>query len=84
MSSPKLKRFWKHINFIDKLFLGRYTETERPQHITRSDPRIFSQSYVANYSSVDEQAAFLGEVAQYDHITDIYICIFIHTKSSRS
>lgn len=46
----------------------RYTETERSQHITQSDPRIFGQSYVANCSSVDRQAAFLGETAEHDHI----------------
>ncbi|KAI9866782.1 MAG: hypothetical protein M1813_000724 [Trichoglossum hirsutum] len=43
-------------------------ETEHFQHITQSDPHIPSQSYVANCSSVDGQAVFLGEAAQHDHI----------------
>ena len=38
---------------------------ERSQHILQSDPRIFGQSYVANCSAVDGQAAFLDEEA--DH-----------------
>lgn len=38
---------------------------ERSQHILQSDPRVFGQSYVANCSSVDGQAAFLNEEA--DH-----------------
>ncbi|KAI9764757.1 MAG: hypothetical protein M1840_008026 [Geoglossum simile] len=55
-------------HYLGKMVDKRYTETERSQHITQSDPRIFGQSYVANCSSVDGQAAFLGEAAQHDHI----------------
>lgn len=39
----------------------RYTEVERSQHLTQSDPRIFGTSYVARTSAVDGQSAFLGE-----------------------
>ena len=49
-------------------YIERYTEMERSQHITQGDPRVFGQSYVANCSSVNGQAAFLGEVAEHDHI----------------
>jgi hypothetical protein len=41
---------------------------ERSQHILQSDPRIFGQSYVANCSAVDGQAAFLGEKADHSVI----------------
>jgi hypothetical protein len=47
---------------------GDYTEVERSQHILQSDPRIFGQSYVANTSSVDGQAAFLQETADHSVI----------------
>ena len=46
----------------------RYTEVQRSQHLTQGDPQVFGQSYVANTSSVDGQAAFLGERANHDHI----------------
>ena len=46
----------------------RYTEVQRSQHLTQGDPRIFGQSYVANTSSVDGQAAFLGEKSDHAHI----------------
>lgn len=39
----------------------QYTEVERSQHLTQSDPRIFGTSYVARTSAVDGQSAFLGE-----------------------
>ena len=45
-----------------------YTEVQRSQHLTQADPRIFGQSYVANTSSVDGQAAFLGEQVDHSHI----------------
>ena len=45
-----------------------YTEVPRSQHLTQADPRIFGQSYVANTSSVDGQAAFLGEQVDHSHI----------------
>jgi Protein of unknown function (DUF3435) len=46
----------------------RYTEVQRSQHLTQGDPRIFGQSYVTNTSSVDGQAAFLGERADHSYI----------------
>lgn len=46
----------------------RYTEVQRSQHLTQGDPRVFGQSYVANTSSVDGQAAFLGERSDHTHI----------------
>ncbi|KAL8934961.1 MAG: hypothetical protein Q9211_004956 [Gyalolechia sp. 1 TL-2023] len=46
----------------------RYTEVKRSQHLTQGDPRVFGQSYVANTSSVDGQAAFLGERSDHTHI----------------
>ena len=49
-------------------YLERYTETERSQHITQNDPRVYGQSYVANTSSCDGRRAFLDEVAQHDHV----------------
>jgi hypothetical protein len=45
-----------------------YTEVQRSQHFTQADPRIFGQSHVANISSVDGQAAFLGEQVDHSHI----------------
>ena len=45
-----------------------YTEVQRSQHLTQADPRIFGQSYVANTSSVDGQAVFLGEQVNHSHI----------------
>lgn len=41
---------------------------QRSQHLTQEDTRVFGQSYVANCSSVDGQAAFLGEPAEHRHI----------------
>ena len=46
----------------------RYTEVKRSQHLTQGEPRVFGQSYVANTSSVDGQAAFLGERSDHTHI----------------
>lgn len=46
----------------------RYTDVQRSQHLTQADPRVFNQSYVANTSSVDGQAAFLGETSDHTHI----------------
>jgi hypothetical protein len=41
---------------------------QRSQHLTQADPRVFGQSYVANCSSVDGQAAFLGEAPDHRHV----------------
>jgi hypothetical protein len=41
---------------------------QRSQHLTQADPRIFGQSYVANCSSVDGQAAFRDEDTDNRHI----------------
>jgi hypothetical protein len=41
---------------------------QRSQHLTQADPRVFGQSYVANCSSVNGQAAFLGEDSDHRHI----------------
>lgn len=41
---------------------------QRSQHLTQADPRVFGQSYVANCSSVDGQAAFLGEALDHRHV----------------
>ena len=46
----------------------RYTEVQRSQYLTQGDPRIFGQSYVANTSSADDQAAFFYERADHCHI----------------
>ncbi|KAL2440885.1 hypothetical protein ABEF95_008226 [Exophiala dermatitidis] len=46
----------------------KYTAVQRSQHLTQADPRVFGQSYVANCSSVDGQAAFLGESSDHRHI----------------
>jgi hypothetical protein len=48
--------------------LGRNTTVERSQHLTQADPRVFGQSYVANCSSVDGQAAFRDEESDQRHI----------------
>ena len=44
-------------------YLERYTETERSQHTTQNDPRVYGQSYVANTSSCDGRRTFLDEAA---------------------
>jgi len=49
-------------------YLEKYTETERSQHITQNDPRVYGQSYVANTSSCDGRRVFLNEVVQHDHV----------------
>lgn len=48
--------------------LGRYTAVERSQHLLQNDTRVFGQSYVANCSSVDGQAAFRGEESDHRHV----------------
>ncbi|KIW99701.1 uncharacterized protein Z518_11114 [Rhinocladiella mackenziei CBS 650.93] len=45
-----------------------YTPVQRSQHLTQADLGVFGQSYVANCSSVDGQAAFLGEPSDHRHI----------------
>ena len=47
--------------------LERYTETERSQYLTQSDPRVFGE-YVANYSSVAGMRAFLDEEADHREV----------------
>ncbi|KAN0069234.1 Protein of unknown function (DUF3435) domain containing protein [Elaphomyces granulatus] len=46
----------------------RYTAVQRSQHLTQADERVFGQSYVANCSSVDGQAAFRNEESDHRHI----------------
>jgi hypothetical protein len=41
---------------------------QRSQHLTQADPRIFGAAYVAQCSSVNGQAAFLGEDSDDRHI----------------
>jgi hypothetical protein len=41
---------------------------QRSQHLTQADPRVFGAAYVAQCSSVDGQAAFLGEDSDNRHI----------------
>lgn len=53
---------------IGKKVDQNYTEIERSQHLTQADPRIFSQVYVANTSSVDGHEAFLDEALNHNHI----------------
>lgn len=43
----------------------RYSEVQRCQHISHADRAVFGRSYVANVSSCDGLAAYLGE--QPDH-----------------
>src|SRR5439155_4049510 len=47
--------------------LERYTEIQRSQHLTHSDPSVFRE-YVANCSSVAGMRAFLGEVADHREV----------------
>ncbi|KIW11740.1 hypothetical protein PV08_09012 [Exophiala spinifera] len=46
----------------------RNTAVERSQHLTQADLRVFGQSYLANCSSVDGQAAFRNEESDERHI----------------
>ena len=54
--------------FTDSKVAERYTSVQRSQHLTQADPRVFGQSYVANCSSVDGQAAFLREAPDHRHV----------------
>ncbi|KAI9773208.1 MAG: hypothetical protein M1839_002216 [Geoglossum umbratile] len=54
--------------YLGKKLNERYTETERSQHITQNDPRVYGQSYTANTTSCDGRQAFLDEAAQHDHV----------------
>jgi hypothetical protein len=54
--------------FADSHVTEKYTPVQRSQHLTQADPRVFGQSYVANCSSVDGQAAFLGEALDHRHV----------------
>src|SRR5690349_17355209 len=45
-----------------------YTKVERSQLLTQADPRIFSQAYTANTTSVDGQGAFLDKAVDHTHI----------------
>src|SRR3954454_1512318 len=47
--------------------LERYTEIQRSQHLTQSDPRVFRE-YVANCSSVAGMSAFLDEKADHREV----------------
>ena len=47
-------------NFPANIAAKQYTEVERCQYLTQSDPRIFGTSYVARTSAVDGQSAFLS------------------------
>ena len=62
--SAKSKFLW----LADSRDLERYTTVQRSQHLTQADPRVFGQSYVANCSSVDGQAAYLGESTDHRHV----------------
>ncbi|KAK5332098.1 hypothetical protein LTR93_001103 [Exophiala xenobiotica] len=44
------------------------SKLKRGQHLTQADLRVFGQSYPANCSSVDGQAAFLGEASDHSQI----------------
>ena len=59
-----------------------YTETERAQHLTHGDRRVFGQSYVANTSSVDGKGAFLGEKRkdENDHVDFFQSYSLYHEK----
>ncbi len=56
---------WRSLPLIN---VERYTEVERSQHITQTDPRTYGRDYVANTSSVDGKSAFFNEAAQHNHI----------------
>ncbi|KAK5214871.1 hypothetical protein LTR96_011715 [Exophiala xenobiotica] len=45
-----------------------YTAVQRSQHLAQADERVFGQSYVANCSSDDGQAAFRNEKSDQRHI----------------
>lgn len=51
-----------------------YTEVQRSQHLTQSDPRVFGTNYVADMSSVDGQAAYLGKTPDHTHIDYFQSC----------
>jgi len=46
----------------------KYSAVQRSQHLAQAELRIFDQSYVANFSLVNGQAAFLGENSDHHHI----------------
>jgi hypothetical protein len=56
------------IKRLTNLVAEKYTSVQRSQHLTQADPRVFGQSYVANCSSVDGQAAFLREALDHRHV----------------
>ena len=64
MSSALKRREIDHANGT----IENYTPVQRSQHITQADLRVYGQSYLANCSSVDGQAAFLGERSDHRHI----------------
>lgn len=56
-----------------------YTEVERSQYLTQTDPRIFDQTYVANTSSFDDQggAYSYGALDERDvslNVLDVLCC----------
>ncbi|KAK5202942.1 hypothetical protein LTR41_011299 [Exophiala xenobiotica] len=57
------------LRFKDRPWDGRFFGNARkPAHLTQADEQVFGQSYVANCSSVDGQAAFRGEKSDQRHI----------------
>lgn len=53
---------------LGKKLNERHTPVQRSQHLTQGDSRVFGQSYVANCSSVDGQAAFQEKTSDLSHI----------------
>ncbi|OAG42721.1 AdoMet-dependent rRNA methyltransferase SPB1 [Fonsecaea monophora] len=65
LCGPSIHAIWRQLGKeVDK----RYTAVQRSQHLTQADERVFGQSYVANCSSVDGQAAFRNEKSDHRHI----------------
>lgn len=44
------------------------TEVQRCQHLTQPAPRIFSLSYIANTTSVNDLSDFLGDQVEHRHV----------------
>lgn len=55
----------------DSRDLEPYTTNPRSQHLTQADPRMFGQSYIANRSSVEGQAAYLGDHRHVDYFQSL-------------
>lgn len=67
VSEPRPRRSFRCSSLLTT-YPERYTAVQRSQHLTQGDPRVFGQSYVANCSTVDGQAAFRGEESDQRHI----------------